>query len=80
MKSKPVFRKDKLQTKALIKAGKIASQTALRASKALGLSITYIKDGVIYEEKDGIVTEKGTVEHNVTAPFEIKKGSILYVK
>lgn len=80
MKSKTVFREDKIQTKALIRAGKRASQTARRASKALGLSITYIKDGIIYEEKDGVVTKKGAVEHYAEAPFEVKKGSILYVK
>ena len=80
MKSKTVFRKDISQTKALIKAGKIASQTARRASKALGLSVTYIKGGIIYEEKDGIITKKGSIEEYVDTPFEIKKGMVLHAK
>ncbi|WP_445731809.1 hypothetical protein [Mariniflexile sp.] len=51
MKSKVVFRKDLAQTRALIKAGKVAAKTANRASRVLGLSVSFIKDGVIYEEK-----------------------------
>ena len=54
MKSKMVFRKDTLQTKALVKAGKIAGNRAFSASKALGLYISYIKDGIIYEEKANV--------------------------
>lgn len=80
MKSKIVFRKDVSQTKALVKAGKIASKTARRASRALGLSITFIKDGIIYEEKDGEIIEKGRIEDHVETPFEIKKGLVLHAK
>ncbi|MBD0724773.1 hypothetical protein B6A10_06235 [Flavobacterium sp. L1I52] len=81
MKTKAVFRKDILQTKALVKAGKIASDTANRASRALGISVTYIKDGVIYEEtSEGVITTKKQIEDDVVAPFEIKKGLILHAK
>lgn len=80
MKNKTVFRKDVSQTKALVKAGKIASKTARRASRALGLSVTFIKDGIIYEEKDGQIIEKGRVEAQIEIPFEIKKGIVLHAK
>lgn len=81
MKSKSVFRKDILQTKALVKAGKIASDSANRASRALGITVTYIKDGVIYEETpDGKITMKKQIEEEVVVPFEIKKGLVLHAK
>ncbi|XCF04797.1 hypothetical protein ABI125_08650 [Tamlana crocina] len=80
MKSKTVFRRDVSQTKALIKAGKIASKTARRASIALGLSVTFIKDGIIYEEKEGQIIEKGRIEAQDQTSFEIKKGTVLHAK
>lgn len=80
MKSKTVFRKDISQTRALVKADKVASETARRASRALGLSVTYIKDGIIYEEKDGIVTKKRPVKDHAETAFEIKKDLILHAK
>lgn len=81
MKAKIIFRKDTPQTKALIKAGRVASETANRASRALGLSVTYIKDGIIYEESsDGKVVIKHSIEEKATAPFEIKKGLVLHAK
>lgn len=81
MKAKVVFRKDSLQTKALVKAGKIASDTANRASRALGISVTYIKEGFIYEEApDGKITKKKQIENGIVAPFEIKKGLVLHAK
>ncbi|MEL1240368.1 hypothetical protein [Flavobacterium flavipallidum] len=64
-----------------MKAGKIASDTANRASRALGLSVMYIKDGVIYEETpDGKITMKKQIEEEVVIPFEIKKGLVLNEK
>lgn len=81
MKSKSFFRKDVIQTKALVKAGKIASNTANRASRALGITVTFIKDGVIYEETpDGKITKKKQIEEEIVAPFEIKKGLVLHAK
>lgn len=81
MKSKVVFRKDNLQTKALVKAGKIASETANRAARALGISVTYIRDGIIYEESsEGEVIVKRHMEEDINAPFEVKKGLVLHAK
>lgn len=80
MKTKIIFRKDASQTKALVKAGKVAAKTANRASRALGLTVSYIKDGVIYEEKEGVVVKKGRIEKQADTPFEIKKGLVLHAK
>jgi hypothetical protein len=80
MKPKTVFRKDTQQTKALIKAGRVSAKTANRASRALGLTISYIKDGAIYEEKDGVIVLKERLDEHIEAPFEIKKGLILHAK
>lgn len=81
METKSIFKKDSRQTKALIKASKLASQTANRESRALGISVTYIKDGTIYEESaQGIITALKDIEQNSTAPFEIKKGLVLRAK
>lgn len=81
MKSKMVFRKDTLQTKALVKAGKIAGNRAFSASKALGLSISYIKDGIIYEEKaNGSVEVKKQLSTTIEAPFKVTKGLVLHAK
>lgn len=81
MKSKSIFKKDILQTRTLTKAAKIASDKANRASRALGISVMYIKDGVIYEETaEGKVTMIKHIEDEVVVPFEIKKGLILHEK
>jgi hypothetical protein len=46
MNVKKVFRKDVLQTKSLVKAGKVSAINALRASRALGLTVAFIEKGV----------------------------------
>lgn len=79
--AKVVFRKDISQTKALIKAAKVAGKRALSASKALGLSVTYIKDGVVYEEDaEGNTIVKNQIQSSVAAPFKIEKGLVLHGK
>jgi hypothetical protein len=75
------FKKDELQTKALLKAARISAQRALSGSKALGLSVTYIKDGKIYEEDaNGKTVFKSDLNRTRKIPFKIKKGSILHAK
>lgn len=49
-KRKKSFRGDYRQTALLIKIGKEGAQNAIRASKALGLEITYMEKGVIVKE------------------------------
>lgn len=81
MKAKILFRKDTPQTKALVKAGRVASKRAFSASKALGLSISFIKNGVIYEESsDGSVVIKRQIETTVKTPFKVTKGLVLHAK
>lgn len=81
MKSKVVFKKDVLQTQSLIKAGKVSAKNALRASKALGLTVTYIKDGVICKEYANGVIEKTTqIETEKKPPFPLVKGMLLHAK
>jgi hypothetical protein len=79
--SKKTFKKDVLQTKALIRAARISSRRAFSASKALGLKVTYIKDGKIYEEDStGNTVVKGSVQPSKKVPFKVKKGLILHAK
>lgn len=80
MKTKVIFRKDIPQTKALVKAGKTAAKTAIRASNALGLTMTYIENGVIYEEKEGIVVVKKAMGKKSEVPFKVQKGLVLHAK
>jgi hypothetical protein len=78
MNTKKIFRQDYNQTKSLVKAGRISGENAVRLSKALDLVVTYIENGIIYEElPDGskkqievlekkptkIILEKGMVFH-----------------
>ena len=81
MKSnKRIFRRDNEATNILVKAGKLSSEDAIRSSKALGLTITYLENGwVIKETADGnkVKVKKHAL---VAAPIELKKGMILHVK
>jgi hypothetical protein len=37
-------------SKTLIEIGKLAAKKAIQESKALGLAITFLEDGIIYKE------------------------------
>ncbi len=79
--SKIVFRRDVFQTKVLIKAARVSAKRAFSGSKALGLSISYIKDGIVYEEDaDGNTRIKNHIEPSVDTPFKIEKGLVLHAK
>lgn len=79
--SKKVFRKDVLQTKVLVKAGRVSAKRAFTGSKALGLTVSFIKDGIVYEEDaNGHSTIKNYIEPSVDTPFKIEKGLILHAK
>jgi hypothetical protein len=78
--AKFIFKEDINQTKALVKAGRIAAERAYKGSKALGLTVSYIKDGIVYsEDASGHVVKIKTIE-TTKPPFEIKKGLILHAK
>jgi hypothetical protein len=70
-----------LQTKILVKSARISAKRAFSGSKALGLSVSYIKDGIVYEEDaNGNRSIKNHIEPSVDTPFKIEKGLILHAK
>lgn len=65
----------------LIKAAKDASKKAIRTSKALGLDITYLKNGIIYKETaEGELKVVGKNKQSIPRKIILKKGSILNAK
>ena len=80
---KVVFRTDAKQTATLVKVGRKGAANAIRASKALGLPITYLERGVIVRElpngvKEIIAKVKRPVANKSVA--SLKKGMILHAK
>ncbi|HEY9362826.1 MAG TPA: hypothetical protein VIQ00_06170 [Chitinophagaceae bacterium] len=85
--AKPVkvaFRSDP-QTSKLVKAGRAATANAIRASRALGLPITYMQDGNLYREfadgtKEVIVSTPAKKEtaKKITPP--LRKGMVLHAR
>lgn len=84
-KSTKNFRTDAKQVAVLERAGRTSAANAIRASKALGLSITYMQKGIIYKEHtDGtkqIIAASGKAKAAAKQPLKtLKKGMILYAK
>lgn len=80
---KVVFRTDAKQTAILVKVGRNGAANAIRASKALGLPITYLERGVIVRElpngvKEIVAKVKRPVVNKSVA--SLKKGMILHAK
>lgn len=79
-----VFRADKSQTEMLMKAGRKGAIDAVRASKALGLSITYLEKGVIYmENPDGskeVLKKIQTTAEKRQNSLKLRKGMIFHAK
>lgn len=77
---KPTFSKDHKQTKSLVEAGENAASMAIQHSKSLGLTIMYIENGAIYEERaDGIIKFKKNME-KMEGSIELTKGMVLHAK
>lgn len=75
------FKQDSKQTESLIKAGKAAATKAIRESKALELSITFMQKGILYKESpDGKKTILKKPSKKRGASVTLKKGMILYAK
>ena len=76
-----MFRKDVNQTRTLIKAARNSSKRAVSESKVLGLTFTYMKEGVIFEEdaqgNTSIVNDTLVPQE---LPYKIEKGMILHAK
>lgn len=77
---KPDFKSDKLQIEKLLEAGKSAVRNAIKESKKLGLTITYIKDGYLINELPDGRKENIAQLKSVKALPNIKKGMILHAK
>jgi hypothetical protein len=80
MRTKVVFRQDYNQTKSLVKAGKVSGENAVRRSKALDLVVTYIENGIVYEElPDGSKKQIEVLERK-PAKIILEKGMVLHGK
>lgn len=80
MSVKKIFRQDYGQTKSLLRAASVSGLNAVRRSKALDLTITYIEDGIIYEElPDGTIKKIGIVERKEPV-IVLMKGMVLHGK
>lgn len=75
-----IFRKDVGQTNLLVKVGKTSGKNAVRRSKAMDLVVTYIENGVVYEEQpNGLRNQIDVVERN-PVKISLKKGMVLHGK
>ena len=83
-RGKRVFKSDARQTARLVKAGRDGANQAIRASRALGLPITYLQNGSLYKEfPDGTkeIFKKASVKKGISKKAsQLKKGMILYAK
>ncbi|MNY74708.1 hypothetical protein D3C86_2138050 [compost metagenome] len=71
---------DSPNTKILEELVKRAGNSAINENRALGLSITYVKDGQVVEESaEGKITVISTLE-TVSHKVPLKKGDVVYVK
>ena len=82
--AKVTFRPDARQTAALVKLGLAGAANAIRATKALGLPITYLQNGILYREnadgtKEIIIPQPVKRQAKKTAPL-LKKGMVLHAK
>jgi hypothetical protein len=78
------FRSDSRHTATLVKIGSSGAIDAIRSSKALGLPITYMLNGIVYREQpDGskeIIKESKRKRVIVKGDNILKKGVILHAR
>ncbi len=80
------FRADFRQVEILLKIGKAVSSKAIKTSKALGLSITFMEKGVLYKEHpDGTreILNDENVNYQTVKSSEsesLKSGAVLNVR
>ena len=78
---KKVFRRDNEATNVLIKAGRLSGKEAIRSSKALGLTVSYLEKGwVVKEFADGQKKLVKKHDNSEASAFKVKKGMILHAK
>ena len=81
---KVVFKSDP-QTSKLIKVARIATANAIRASRALGLPITYMQNGKLYREfadgsKEVIFSAPQEKANAKKTSIPLKKGMVLHAR
>ncbi len=80
MKTKRVFKQDINHTNSLVKVAKVSSENAIRRSKALDLVVTYIENGIVYEEfPDGSKKQIEVLERK-PAKIILEKGMVFHGK
>ena len=80
MKGKRVFRQDCNQTKSLVRAGRISGENAIRQSKALNLVVTYIENGIVFEELPDGSKKQIEVLEKKPAKIILEKGMVFHGK
>ena len=80
---KPVLKSESIEVTQLISAGRKSATNAIRASRALGLEITYMKDGVVYQEKPNgdkkvLIKLEQPTQHSKNK-LQLKKGMVFNV-
>lgn len=73
------------ETAKLVKAGHTSSANAIRASRALGLAITFMQDGIVYKEypdgrKEKIASREIKKSISDKKAYLLKKGMVLHAK
>jgi hypothetical protein len=76
------FKSDTKETAVLLKAGKKGASLAIRESKALGLTITYLENGILYKEYADGTKEviQNSKEDKLAIPSSSKKNQIKFKK
>jgi hypothetical protein len=80
MNTKKIFRQDYNQTKSLVRAGRISGENAVRRSKALNLVVTYIENGIVYEELPDSSKKQIEVLEKKPAKIIFEKGMVFHGK
>lgn len=84
-KAKGASTTDLTETAKLVKAGRTSTANAIRASRALGLAITYMQDGILYKEypdgkKEKIASGEVKKSNSDKKAYSLKKGMVLHAK
>lgn len=82
---KAIFQSDARETNTLIKAGRVGAANAIRASRALGLPITYMENNILYKEYPDGKREKIEQKDKVKpipkkTNTSLKKGMVLHAR
>ena len=81
---KKTFKSNSKEASILIKAGRDGAKNAIRASKALGLDITFMQNGIVYKEKpngEKVVYKSTPIKKIILKDkLVLKKGMVFHAK